>query len=1227
MKQINLILSLAAMLTMAQTAWADDITISSTAEWNTFANNVNNGTSYSGQTVKLNADISVTTMVGTYDHPFNGTFDGGGHTLNVTLNNDSEYGDNDAYYGVAPFRFTNGATIQFLVVTGIVTTSTRKYAAGLIGMTKSGTNTVLNCISSVEIYSSINGDGTHGGFIGKASGTVAINNCLFNGQLTTISNNPTTNCGGFVGWRDGSLTISNSLYAPNTTIPSGKVAVNNGATFSRNDVTPTNSFYTQTLGTAQGTAVGSKTAEQLVATLGSGWRVSSGRAVPKLLLSSKSFTIANVSNKGSSSLTTILYDSNDFLVPISGMQNNGKDGSGITMRSNVGDEGIVRLYPRISGNVKSISFSSAKVDYSSTVGAGSYLKIGKGNVWSNSYSETMSSYTTMFFSSENGMQLANENDYLEIKMKNTDITRNASFFIQGTLTITYEPTASTLTHTHNFSYSKDGSTLTATCAHNDGKECSLASSNWQISTTLTPPTHATYGQYVYHSATLSDFSLFSAETGATAGDITYVNNTTSESLGTSSPHDIGAYTASVTINADNYPYTLTASFNVGTFCGINTNYPQFTTDKEGNYAMDGETVTLTFTSLYGETLTAVTATGATSGNDITLTSTGANTYTFTMPQEEVNIGATISAPDASNFEQTGENEYTIKTANGWGWFCFATNYDLAPDGFSGKVVKLAGNVSSSEMAGKSGHPFKGTFDGQNYTLTFNRTAAEDFCAPFHYINGATISNLHVSGTITGGNYEHLGGLVGRAEGNITINNCRVSTEISTTVSDGALHGGVIADWNGTNATCTVTGCVYDGLIYNPDQAGVTTSCHGFIGWDYGNNMTIKFTDCLSAPAAYGTDKYALGGNCFTFVYPNSDPTYYMTNCYYTSILGNRQGRPAATATTAPGNLGNETTDHGMVDGYENGFLYDGNYYTPKYGDAVVEYRFDEWNERADVTINGTGNNLVGVNITEEVGNIKSVTYNRPFNTAQAATVILPFNYTCSDSEGSEGGKFYGFKEVVYDEGLHKWVCTMQEPGNTAVTTLTANTPYLFMPDAATMTFPNIVSMTGGVVTLQPTTANDGLYGGATTDAAWNFHGSYKGKTWTSSDSDKDYGFAARSGTEAGGAATVEAGQFVRFAPGAFIKPMRCYLSYVGTEAPAPARGLTRAAATDDLPQSITVRLVSRNGETTAIGEIDTKTGKMTFDSEAWYTLDGVRLSGKPSTKGIYINNGKKVAIK
>ena len=78
--------------------------------------------------------------------------------------------------------------------------------------------------------------------------------------------------------------------------------------------------------------------------------------------------------------------------------------------------------------------------------------------------------------------------------------------------------------------------------------------------------------------------------------------------------------------------------------------------------------------------------------------------------------------------------------------------------------------------------------------------------------------------------------------------------------------------------------------------------------------------------------------------------------------------------------------------------------------------------------------------------------------------------------------------------------------------------------------------------------------------------------------------------------------------------------------PDYARTLNRAAAADEeLPQSITVKLVSASGDITSIGEIDTKTGEISFDG--WYTLNGVRLNGKPTKKGIYINNGKKVAIK
>ena len=35
----------------------------------------------------------------------------------------------------------------------------------------------------------------------------------------------------------------------------------------------------------------------------------------------------------------------------------------------------------------------------------------------------------------------------------------------------------------------------------------------------------------------------------------------------------------------------------------------------------------------------------------------------------------------------------------------------------------------------------------------------------------------------------------------------------------------------------------------------------------------------------------------------------------------------------------------------------------------------------------------------------------------------------------------------------------------------------------------------------------------------------------------------------------------------------------------------------------------------------------TLDMEHWYTIDGRKLNGKPTMKGIYVVNGKKVVIK
>ena len=143
-----------------------DLIITSAADWNTFAYNVNNGIdSYQGKVVKLAADISVSTMAG--DRSFMGTFDGCGHTLNVS------FSSSDAF--ASPFRYVNGATIKNLIVTGTVNGAI--HCSGLIGGINGSPILIENCDVRVTITCS----SSHcGGFIGHASGSInTIRNCRF----------------------------------------------------------------------------------------------------------------------------------------------------------------------------------------------------------------------------------------------------------------------------------------------------------------------------------------------------------------------------------------------------------------------------------------------------------------------------------------------------------------------------------------------------------------------------------------------------------------------------------------------------------------------------------------------------------------------------------------------------------------------------------------------------------------------------------------------------------------------------------------------------------------------------------------------------------------------------------------------------------------------------------------------------------------------------------------
>ena len=183
--------------------------ISSTDDWNGFANAVTGGCTFSGQYVQMNSNISVSAMVGADEtNSFQGTFLGDGHTLTVNYNTSAE--------STAPFRFARNAVIKNLHVDGTIATSA-KFAGGIVGKS-SGTLNITGCRSSVSINSSVSGDGTHGGIVARIAGggnTIIIDGCVFDGSFATTAS--TNNCGGFIGWPvTDTPTIENSLMKPSS---------------------------------------------------------------------------------------------------------------------------------------------------------------------------------------------------------------------------------------------------------------------------------------------------------------------------------------------------------------------------------------------------------------------------------------------------------------------------------------------------------------------------------------------------------------------------------------------------------------------------------------------------------------------------------------------------------------------------------------------------------------------------------------------------------------------------------------------------------------------------------------------------------------------------------------------------------------------------------------------------------------------------------------------------
>ena len=194
---------------------ANPYQIPSADAWDLLAYNVNNGDTYSGIFFQQTANISVTTMVGpsTTDgsyKSFNGTFDGNGKTLDVSISGTGEW--------TALFGALNGATVKNLHITGSITTDGVR-AASIAGFI-CGESTLENCWSEVAITSSKENHWVDAGaFVARinSGNTLTLNGCLFTGSIT-YSDADAYEGGGMVGWAQKPTTVNfaNCVFAPST---------------------------------------------------------------------------------------------------------------------------------------------------------------------------------------------------------------------------------------------------------------------------------------------------------------------------------------------------------------------------------------------------------------------------------------------------------------------------------------------------------------------------------------------------------------------------------------------------------------------------------------------------------------------------------------------------------------------------------------------------------------------------------------------------------------------------------------------------------------------------------------------------------------------------------------------------------------------------------------------------------------------------------------------------
>ncbi len=191
-------------------------------------------------------------------------------------------------------------------------------------------------------------------------------------------------------------------------------------------------------------------------------------------------------------------------------------------------------------------------------------------------------------------------------------------------------------------------------------------------------------------------------------------------------------------------------------------------------------------------------------------------------------------------------------------------------------LSKATNGLKQAPIGSTDAPFSGTFDGAGYEISNINISGDQYVALFGYVNGGTIKNLTISGTVSADGY-YSGGLVAYARDAVNISRCHNKCNVSSAKE---YVGGICGYAYGTDKSTTtplmnITECMNSGTITCLDT--VQSDAGGIAGSIY---AVGNVSDCLNiglvTTANVSLDKPYIGGIC------GKTGSYgRVTNCYNT----------------------------------------------------------------------------------------------------------------------------------------------------------------------------------------------------------------------------------------------------------------------------------------------------------------------------------------------------------